>query len=170
MLYSAKSEAAASWLSYTVNPLNQRRVYATSVDARGRICCWTAAPSVQSDGRTPQPVSSAGSKLLVCVVVPKARFEITPQTSPPLVRRSCAAPSRRSQSGLKLLLESVHARVTPHGANGPTVQRIRSVGFALAQLLEIPMPSRYSPALNLKAVLPLPNTSYATPILGVMSL
>ena len=108
--------------------------------------------------------------MLVNVVVPKAAFEIGPHTSPPLLRRSWAAPSSRSQSGFKLLLASVHARVTPHGANGPTVQGIRNVGFAFAQLLEMPMPSRYLPALNLKAVRPLPNTSYARPILGVMSL
>src|SRR4029077_19101219 len=71
----------------------------------------------------------------------------------------------------KLLFASVQARVTPHGANGPpTVHGIRSVGFAFAQLFEMPMPPRYFVALNFPAVLPLPNTSYARPILGVMSL
>src|SRR5262245_63204186 len=72
MLYSCQSEFNAARLSVTVNPRYQRRVYATSTDERAVICCWTDAPTVQSDDLTPQPVRRAGSKELVNVGVPKA--------------------------------------------------------------------------------------------------
>ena len=59
------------------------------------ICCCTDAPSVQSDARTPHPLSSAGSKLLVngncpCDRSAKLWFEIAPHESTlPVVAGLC---------------------------------------------------------------------------------
>src|SRR5215471_10665612 len=108
---------------------------------------------------------------MVNVDVPNAVFDATPHVSMlPVVAGLCAFGFSRSQSGTRFLFASVHDRVTPHGPNGPVVQGKRNVGLEFAQLFEMPIPSRYLPTLNLKAVRPLPNTSYARPILGVMSL
>ena len=86
---------------------------------------------VQSEGRTPQPLRSAGSKLLVSTCCPKLVFDTTPHRSPPLPRRSCALGFIRSQSGTKLPFASVHARVTPAVPSVDVVCGIRSVGFVL---------------------------------------
>ncbi len=59
-------------------------------------------------------------------------FDITPQRSPPLCRRSCAAGFDRSQSGTKFRFASVQARVTPAVPNACVVCGIRSVGLVLA--------------------------------------
>ena len=97
----------------------------------GRICRCTETSSVQSDGRTPQPLRIAGSKLLVSTYCPKLVFDTTPHRSPPLARRSCAFGFSRSQSGTKLPFASLQARVTPDVPNRDVVCGIRSVGLVL---------------------------------------
>ena len=91
----------------------------------------TRRGSSPTDGR-PSRLRNAGSKLLVRTFVPKLVFDITPQRSPPLPRRSCAAGFDRSQSGTKLRFASVQARVTPAVPNVGVVCGIRSVGLVLA--------------------------------------
>src|SRR4029077_7945623 len=120
-----------TWLSTTVKPPNERRLYAISPEARGMICCCTDTLSPQSDGRTPEPEVRAGSNEFVSVPVPNLRFEIWPQKSPPPGRRSWVLGFCRSQSGRKLPFASVHVRCTPSGPNGGFVFGRRSTGFVL---------------------------------------
>src|SRR5215472_1994219 len=120
-------------------------------------------PTFQSYGRSPQPVRIAGSYVLLKTGLAKFKLLIWPQKSPPVGRRSCASGLLRSQSGLKFLFASVHARVTD--------VEMRDNGFVNAPVIELPSAAaRYLPMLNFTDVLPLPKTSYATPNLGVMSL
>src|SRR6516164_9730757 len=66
----------------------------------------------------------------------------------------------------------VHERVTD-GLLNPNVRLapgIRIDGFAPEARLLTLAPCRYLPTLTLTAVLPLPKTSYAAPMRGVMSL
>src|SRR3954469_17376244 len=88
----------------------------------------------------------------------------------PVVAGLWASGLARLQSGTKLRFASVQERVTLSGANGPPLPGARSVGVALAPLFDTPAPSRYLPMFALTAVLPLPKTSHAIPIRGVMSL
>src|SRR5207244_13043563 len=66
-----------------------------------------------------------------------------------------------SQFTTKSLFESVHVRVV--------LMAVRMIGFRSKSLLAAVTPWTYLPRLNLIAVLPLPNRSYATPMRGVMS-
>ncbi len=47
-------------LSDTKKLPNQRRLKPISSDVRGAISCCTETPNCQSNGRTPQPLSTAG--------------------------------------------------------------------------------------------------------------
>src|SRR6476660_688631 len=107
--------------------------------------------------------------MLVSRFLPKLVLERTPQKSPPLGRRSWAFPFDRSQSGTKLRLSSIHARVTPAVPKAIVVDGIRSVGLVLAYSPATPAPSRYLPACAFNPVRPVPKTSSATPNLGVTS-
>src|SRR5262249_21800741 len=136
------------------------------------ICCCTEALNDQSDGRTPQPLSRPGSMFAPTKLLePNAVLLIAPHVSMlPVVAGLCAFTLSRLQSGMKLLLVSVHVRVTfglPNAAAAPP--GIRSDGFALETRLPTLAPCRYLPVLTLTAVLPLPKTSYAAPKRGVMS-
>src|ERR1700730_3440634 len=89
----------------------------------------------------------------------------------PVVAGLCANGFVRLQSGTKLPLVSVHVRVAdglPNVAAAPP--GMRSDGFAPDTRLPTLAPCSYLPPLTLSAVLPLPKTSYAAPIRGVMSL
>src|ERR1700680_495829 len=55
-----KSDAWRLRLLLTKKLLNERRLYPTSSDVRGRISCWIDTPNCQSYGRTPRPLSTAG--------------------------------------------------------------------------------------------------------------
>ena len=71
--------------------------------------------------------------MLVNTFWPKRRFEMVPQKSPPVARRSCVPVLSRSQSGRKLLLASVHVRVTPGGESG-FLQHLRAAGEVMQHL------------------------------------
>jgi len=58
----------------------------------------------------------AGSYEFVKIGLPKLLLLSGPQRSPPRARLSCWSGFRRSQSGTKLPLPSVHVRVTAGGA------------------------------------------------------
>src|SRR5665213_719971 len=93
----------------------------------------------------------------------KFRLLICPQKSPPDARRSCADGLLKLQSGAKFLLVSVHVLVTD--------VEMRESGFVSAPVIELPSAAaRYLPTFTFTDVLPLPNTSYAAPKRGVMSL
>src|SRR5262245_42323599 len=66
-----------------------------------------------------------------------------------------------TQSGTKSLSESVQERVV--------LMVVRMIGFRSRSVLVAEKASMYFPMLNLNAVFPLPNTSYATPTRGVTS-
>src|SRR6187402_362674 len=122
MLYGVKSAGPTAWLSVTVKLFSQRWKYPTSTETRGSTCCWIDAPHCQSFERTLQPLRIFGSMLaVVCAVVPNVAEFIAPQKSPPSGRRSWAVLSRRLQSGVRLLLASVHVRVV--------VVAMRVIGF-----------------------------------------
>ena len=93
--------------------------------------------------------------------VPKFRLLTMPQRSPPELRRSWLCRFCRLQSGEKLLLASVQERVTLTG--------MLPSGFVPEYRLSATAFWRYLPPLILTAVLPLPNTSHATPPRGVRS-
>src|SRR5262249_62309774 len=101
-----------------------------------------------------------------------SRLLIWPQLSMlPVVAGLCANGFVRLQSGVKLPLLSVHVRITfglPNAAALPP--GMRSDGFALGTRLPTLAPCRYLPRLSFSDVLPLPKTSYAAPMRGVMSL
>src|SRR5205809_7635305 len=111
MLNFPKSDGACARLSVTTKLVSQRREYPTSTDTRGSTSCCTDTPMFQSAGRTPHPFSRPGSYVVSNAAWPNARLLICAQTSPPLAVRFCASGFRRSQSGAKLLFESVHVRV-----------------------------------------------------------
>ena len=93
----------------------------------------STAARFQSDGRTPHAVEDARGEVVgQDVLCRSCVFDITPQRSPPLVRRSCAAGFSRSQSGTKFWLASVQARVTPAVPKTGVVCGIRSDGLVLA--------------------------------------
>src|SRR5262245_12068738 len=122
MLYGVKSPGPTDRLSVTVKLFSQRRKYPASTDSRGRICCWTDTPNCQSLERTLHPSRIFGSiAAVVSAVVPKVCAFIAPQISPPDADRFCAAGLFRSQSGTKLLFESVHERAV--------VVAMRPIGF-----------------------------------------
>src|ERR1041385_7877609 len=123
-------------------------------------CCCTDTLYDQSDGRTPQPLSTPGSKFAPTKLLdPNAVLLMAPHVSMlPVVVGLCAAGFCRLQSATKLLLLSVQLRVTfglPNAAAEPP--GIRSDGFALGRRVPTLAPWRYFPALTLSAVLPLPN-------------
>src|ERR1700728_2289275 len=98
-------------------------------------CCCTDTPYDQSDGRTPQPESRPGSKLVPTVwMPPNARLSIWPQLSTlPVVVGPCANGLWRLQSGTKLWLLSVHVRPVDGAKMPPKVVvpfGIRSAGLA----------------------------------------
>src|SRR5580765_3174330 len=137
------------------------------------ICCCTETPYDQSDGRTPQPLTTPGSKFAPTKLLdPNDTLLTLPQVSMlPVVVGLCAFTFCRLQSTMKLPLLSVQLRVTfglPNAAAAPP--GMRSDGFAFASRLPTLAPCRYLPALTLSAVLPVPKTSYAAPTRGVMSL
>src|SRR5216117_2781059 len=76
----------------------------------------------------------------------------------------------RLQSGTRFWLVSPHERLVDGGKMPPPPPGIRSAGFAVYARLLTLAPCRYFPRLTFSAVLPVPNTSYAAPIRGVMSL
>src|ERR1044072_7339862 len=84
------------------------------------ICCCTDTPNDQSDGRTPHPDSSPGSKLAPTVCVPpNARLLIWAHVSTlPVVVGPCASGLFKSQSGTKSRSLSVQLRAVD-GANVP---------------------------------------------------
>src|SRR5436190_472034 len=92
--------------------------------------------------------------------VPKFALLIAPQISPPDALRSCAAKFWTSQSGMKLPLLSVQGRLALliDELNGWN----RIVKSARLNWLKRPIDVR-------SAVRPLPKTSYAAPIRGLMS-
>src|SRR5712671_2575044 len=137
------------------------------------ICCCTDTPNDQSDGRTPQPLSTPGSKLAPTNwFEPNATLLTTPQVSMlPVVAGLCGFGFCRLQSGTLFPLVSVHARVTFGLANAARAPPgMRSDGFEFAARLPTLAPCRYLPMLTFRAVLPVPKTSYAAPKRGVMSL
>src|SRR4051812_22783869 len=168
MLNASKSAAVTARLSLTVKFCSHRLKYPTSTDTPGSSFCCTDAPNCQSLGRTPQPSSSAGSKLLLKTGLPKFELLNWPHTSPPAVDRFCAFGFSRSQSGTKLPLLSVHERVTAGGAPSAGLPAIRTAGLVRKYVFWLVAASRYLPTFTLIAVLPLPNRSYAMPPRGVM--
>src|SRR5712692_1289112 len=74
--------------------------------------------------------------------------------------RFCAPGFLRSQSGVKLPLVSVHVRV---------VALTEELTGWLALAMSTASPTTSLPWLNLSAVFPFPNTSYAAPRRGLMS-
>src|SRR5262245_42898212 len=121
----------------------------------------------------PHPWVSCGSMVApMNWFEPNCRLLIWPQVSMlPVVVGLCASGFARSQSGMKLLLASVHVRFTDGLANPAAAPPgIRSDGLACESRLPTLAPCRYLPTLTFSAVFPLPSTSYAAPIRGVMSL
>src|ERR1041385_5573323 len=117
----------------------------------------------QSYARMPQPCRIEGSYVLLNTGFAKFRSLIWAQKSPPVGLKSCARGLLRSQSGLKFLLASVQVRVTD--------VEMRESGLVNAPVIELPSAAaRYLPMFNFTDVLPFPNTSYAAPKRGVMSL
>src|SRR5262245_52425743 len=107
------------------------------------------AEKSHSYGRLPHPLKKPRSKSVFSVPVPKAGLLLAPHTSPPVAARFCAFGFFRSQSGMKLLLLSVHARAVVVAARRIGLSGVLPVGA-----------DTYLPRLTLSAVLPLPNTSY----------
>src|SRR5205823_10024851 len=102
------------------------------------ICCWTDTPYDQSEGRTPQPLSTPGSKFAPTNWFdPNATLLTTPQVSMlPVVAGLCGFGFCRLQSGTKLPLVSDHERVTAGFANPAAAPPgMRSDGFAFATRL-----------------------------------
>jgi hypothetical protein len=92
---------------------------------------------------------------------PKFRLSTTPQKSPPLPRRSWLCRFNRLQSGVKFPFASVQDRLVV------TARAVMGLAGAVAAPESALM--TYLPKLALRAVLPFPNRSYATPTRGVMS-
>src|SRR5947199_10633152 len=88
----------------------------------------------------------------------------------PVVVGLCASGLVRLQSGMKLPLRAVHERLVGGGKMPPPPPGIRTAGFAVYARLLTLAPCRYLPRLTLSAVLPVPNTSNAAAMRGVMSL
>ena len=141
-----------------------------SSDERGPICCWTETPSVQSDGRTPQPSRMPASKLFVRMFLPKFVFDMTPQRSPPVARRSCAAGFEQIAVG-----HEIAVRVDPCPRHACRSEGRRGLRHA-QRGIRVGVHARDAGALEVPAEGHLdrgpavPNRSYATPTLGVMSL
>ena len=133
---------------------------------RGPICCCTATlrDSSPTDGR-PSP---SGGRDRSCWSGRSGRsrvFEITPQASPPLARRSWAAGFEQVAIGHEIAGWHRSMPVSPPLVpNTGVVCGMRSVGVRAARRCpSTPAPSRYSPRLTLSTVLPLPTRSYAAP-------
>src|SRR5579872_2470777 len=122
---------------------------------RGTSWCCTLAANSQFEPRLLQPVRRFGSHGVPVVGRPKFELESAPQMSPPVT--VCAAGFVRSQSGTKLPLRSVHARVAV--CVTPPVAGPDPAASASTYLL----------MLTFTAVLPLPNKSYTLESFGVMS-
>src|SRR3954467_11724069 len=82
--------------------LNEWRDHWTSSTARSVSFCWTPTRISTSLGRTPQPLSTAGSQWVVALVGPSGA--LSPPHSP------LPAALARLQSGRKLPLASLHTR------------------------------------------------------------
>src|SRR5262252_4361432 len=164
MVCAVKSDGFSSVFLKTKKLLNHRRLYVTSTEVRGRICCCTPMPNCQSDGRTPQPLSTAGSMLVSPAVLPNPDDDHGPHS--PL-----AAGFIRLQSGRKFPFESVHVRLTVVWKFGPMRPLRPSIaGLEIVWFCWLFAPCRYFPRFTRTDVLPLPMTSQAAPMRGVMSL
>ena len=105
--------------------LNHRRLYVTSTDVRGRICCCTPMPNCQSDGRTPHPLRAAGSMIVSPAVLAKPFDDHGPHSP-------FAAGFMSAQSGRKLPFESVQLRLTVVWKFGPMRPFLPSIaGFEI---------------------------------------
>src|SRR5215467_8110134 len=107
-----KSDGLSSVLSNTKKCWNQRRLYVTSTDVRGKISCWMPMPNCQSDGRTPQPCSTAGSMIVSPAVLANPLDDHGPHSP-------FAAGFIRLQSATKLWFASFHVRLTVVWKLGP---------------------------------------------------
>ena len=115
------------------NPRNHRRVYATSSADRAPICCWNETPRVQSDGRTPQPFSSAGIEVVRQHVLAEARVR---HHAAQVAAGSRAGPARPGSAG-RNRARSCGSRRSTRASRRPfrttiVVCGIRSVGLVLA--------------------------------------
>src|SRR4051812_16867427 len=130
-----------------------RRKYVTPAETRGESCCWTPVENSQFQGRLFQPFSVAGSCCVSGIALPNVGVSHPPHS--PL-----ATGVRRLQSGVLLPFLSVTLIAVAVANADP--------GFSNAAVA-IVSPATPRAAENLIAVLPVPNTSYAAPNLGLMS-
>src|SRR5262252_2731249 len=110
----------------------------------------------------PQPWSTSGFTVVVLNGLPKFELSHGPQVSMlPVVVGDCAAGFFKSQFTTKSLLLSVQARlVVCWNVTAP---------FAMVYCASLLAACRYLLTFAFSDVLPLPKTSYAAPIRGVMS-
>src|SRR4029450_244907 len=119
-------------------------------------------PNCQSYGRTPQPWSTSGFTTVGLNGFPKVEVSQAPQLSTlPVVVGDCAPELRRSQSTTKSLSLSCQER--------SVVCENVTAGFAMVYCASLLAACRYLLTFTLSDVLPLPKTSYAAPMRGVMS-
>src|SRR5215471_5414518 len=122
------------------------------------ISCCTRIVVCLSLGRTPQPLRIAGLTIVAAPVLPKlAKLPVAAAHSP------LAAALSRLQSTTLLLLVSCQPRFV-------TLETTVTAGLLEVYGASFEAYARYLPQLNFTAVLPVPKTSYATPMRGVMSL
>src|SRR4249919_3531825 len=102
-LNCVKSLALLATLSVARKFPKTLRKYEKPTDTRGMTCCWTPVENSQFHGRTPRPLSVAGSLVVATTALPKV-----------LVSQGPHSPFRaglvRLQSGTWLLLMSVTVR------------------------------------------------------------
>src|SRR5205823_8016085 len=137
---------------------HDRRAHVSSTDTRGATSCCTVTLYCQSYGRMPQPCIVSGLTIVAPNGLPKFRFVHGPQTSPPAAELSSAVLLVSTQSTRKFLFESVHDRFV--------VCWNVTAGLPIVYCASLFAACRYLLTFTFTDVLPLPKTSYATPILG----
>ena len=120
---------------------------------RGISSCWMPVENSQFHGRTPRPVSVAGSFCVPGTALPNVLVSHGPHS--PL-----SAELNRLQSGMWLLLLSVTVRavLVIRLTAGFNASAVASDSWATPRAM-----------LAFQAVFPFPNTSYDTPALGLIS-
>src|SRR5436190_16875412 len=159
MQNSSNFDGSSTVFSVTVKLPSQLWLYPTSTDRPWMISCCRSMLKSHRKSRLSLTVESSKTTA-EGLNVPKLTLLIGPQTSPPEPLRSCALKFFTSQSGMKLLLLSVHVRLALLIDELKGWKRI--VKSARLNWLNRPSDVR-------SAVRPLPNTSNAAPIRGLMS-
>ena len=152
-LNCVKSDALLATLSVTRNPPKMRRKYANPTDTRGMTCCCTPVENSQFQGRTPRPLSVAGSFWVPGTRLPNVLVSHGPHSP-------FSSGFVRTQSGTLLRLRSFTVRAV-------VVMRL-TAGFRASAVASDSCATPRA-TLALMAVLPSPKRSYETPARGLIS-